>query len=195
MLQLLLPDHYVFLGSRFLLIGMEVLLLLGLSFTTPKGDLERSLSRRVNVLLIIVLAAIANSYALIEIVRQLLQSGHVHDGRGLILSAINIYLTNIIIFAFLYYEMDGGGPIKRLTAQKHEQDFVFPQDQHGDYRHPDWQPLYIDYLYVSSTNGMAFSPTDTMPLSRRAKIVMLVQATISLVTIGLVAARAVNILS
>ncbi len=194
-LQLLLPDHFVFFGSRYLLISMEALLLFSMSFTTPKDGLERSLSRRVNVILLILLAAAANAYSLIAIVRQLLQSGHVHDGRGLILSALNIYLTNIIIFALLYWEMDGGGPLKRLTASKHEQDFLFPQDQHADYKHPTWQPLFIDYVYVSSTNGMAFSPTDTMPLSRRAKVVMLVQATIALVTIGLVAARAVNILN
>jgi uncharacterized membrane protein len=72
---------------------------------------------------------------------------------------------------------------------------MFPQDINKDFRHPQWQPTFIDYLFVSSTNGMAFSPTDTMPLSRRAKLLMLVQATVSLVTIALVAARAVNILN
>jgi uncharacterized membrane protein len=90
--------------------------------------------------------------------------------------------------------MDGGGPGQRLQAPKHEQDFLFPQNQNETYKHPHWQPTFIDYLYVSSTNGMAFSPTDTMPLSRRAKLLMLVQATVSLVAIALVAARAVNIL-
>ncbi len=192
-LQLLLPDHYVFI-SRYLLIGIEVLLLVAMSFTTPKEPIFKSLSRRINVFLLIILTSLANGYALFEVIRRLLHSGQVNNGRELILAAVNIYITNIIIFGLWYWEMDGGGPGQRLLAAKHEQDFLFPQNQHEDYKHPHWQPTFIDYLYVSSTNGMAFSPTDTMPLSRRAKILMLAQATVSLASIALVAARAVNIL-
>lgn len=192
-LQLLLPDHYVFI-SRYLLIGIEVLLLVAMSFTTPKEPIFKSLSRRINVFLLIILTSLANGYALFEVIHRLLQSGQVNNGRELILAAVNIYITNIIIFGLWYWEMDGGGPGRRLQAAKHEQDFLFPQNQHEDYKHPHWQPTFIDYLYVSSTNGMAFSPTDTMPLSRRAKILMLAQATLSLASIALVAARAVNIL-
>lgn len=192
-LQLLLPDHYVFV-SRFLLIGIEALLLVAMSFTTPKEQIFKSLSRRINVFMLIILTSIANGYALFEVIHRLLQSGQVNNGRELILAAVNIYITNIIIFALWYWEMDGGGPGQRLLAAKHEQDFLFPQNQHEDYKHPHWQPTFIDYLYLSSTNGMAFSPTDTMPLSRRAKILMLAQATVSLASIALVAARAVNIL-
>lgn len=191
-LQLLLPDRYVF-GSRYLLIGTEILLLVAMSFTTPKERIFKSLSRRINVFLLIILTSVANGYGLVQVTRHLLQSGQV-NGRELILTAVNIYITNIIIFGLWYWEMDGGGPGQRLLAAKHEQDFLFPQNQHEDYKHPHWQPTFIDYLYVSSTNAMAFSPTDTMPLSRRAKILMLAQATLSLISIALVAARAVNIL-
>lgn len=191
-LQLFLPDRYV-LGSRYLLIGAEVLLLVAMSFTTPKERIFKSLSRRINVFLLIILTSLANGYGLFEVVRHLLQSGQV-NGRDLILTGVNIYITNIIIFGLWYWEMDGGGPGQRLLAAKHDQDFLFPQNQHEDYKHPHWQPTFVDYLYVSSTNAMAFSPTDTMPLSRRAKILMLAQATLSLMAIALVAARAVNIL-
>lgn len=191
-LQLLLPDRYVF-GSRYLLISTEVLLLIAMSFTTPKKQIFKSLSRRINVFLLIIVTSLANGYGLFQVIRHLLASGQV-NGRDLILTAVNIYITNIIIFGLWYWEMDGGGPGQRLLAAKHEQDFLFPQNQHEDYKHPHWQPTFIDYLYVSSTNAMAFSPTDTMPLSRRAKILMLAQATLSLVAIALVAARAVNIL-
>jgi uncharacterized membrane protein len=191
-LQLLLPDRYVF-GSRYALITIEALLLLAMSFTTPKERIFRSLSRRINVFLLIILTSVANGYSLVEVTHRLLQSG-VANGRELILTGVNIYLTNIIIFGLWYWEMDGGGPGQRLLAAKHEQDFLFPQNQHEDYKHPEWRPTFIDYLYVSSTNAMAFSPTDTMPLSRRAKILMLTQATLSLVAVALVAARAVNIL-
>jgi uncharacterized membrane protein len=192
-LQLLLPDRYVF-GSRFVLIGIEALLLVAMSFTTPKEQIFKSLSRRINVFLLIILTGVANGYALVEVTQRLLQSGRINNGRELILTAVNIYITNIIIFGLWYWEMDGGGPGQRLLAAKHEQDFLFPQNQHEDYKHPHWQPTFVDYLYVSSTNGMAFSPTDTMPLSRRAKLLMLMQATLSLVSVALVAARAVNIL-
>jgi uncharacterized membrane protein len=193
-LQLLLPDHYSIV-SRYLLVGIEALLLFGLVVTTPKERIFQSISRRVNVLLLLLLTGIANCYALVQVAQRLLQSGHVNNGRELILTAVNIYLTNIIIFGLVYWEMDGGGPGHRMQAPKHEQDFLFPQEQYENYRHPQWRPTFIDYLYVSSTNGMAFSPTDTMPLSRRAKMLMLTQATISLVAVALVAARAVNILS
>jgi uncharacterized membrane protein len=192
-LQLLLPDRYVF-GSRWVLIGIEALLLVAMSFTTPKERIFKSISRRINVFLLIILTGIANGYALIEVTRRLLESGRINNGRELILTAVNIYITNIIIFGLWYWEMDAGGPGQRLLAAKHEQDFLFPQSQHEDFKHPHWQPTFIDYLYVSSTNGMAFSPTDTMPLSRRAKMLMLGQAALSLVSVALVAARAVNIL-
>jgi uncharacterized membrane protein len=192
-LQFLLPDRYVF-GSRYLLITAEALLLVAMSFTTPKERIFKSLSRRINVFLLIILTGVANGYSLIEVAHRLLQSGKVANGHELILTAVNIYLTNIIVFGLWYWEMDGGGPGERVQAPKHEKDFLFPQNINEDYKHPHWQPTFIDYLYVSSTNGMAFSPTDTMPLSRRAKLLMLVQATLSIVAVALVAARAVNIL-
>ena len=192
-LQLLLPDRYVF-GSRYLLITAEALLLLAMSFTTPKERIFKSLSRRINVFLLIILTGVANGYSLVEVAHRLLQTGKIANGHELILTAVNIYLTNIIVFGLWYWEMDGGGPGQRVQTPKHEKDFLFPQNVKEDYKHPQWQPTFIDYLYVSSTNGMAFSPTDTMPLSRRAKLLMLVQATVSIVAVALVAARAVNIL-
>jgi uncharacterized membrane protein len=193
-LQLLLPDRFVF-GSRYLLISIELILLVAMSFTTPKEKIFKSLSRRINVSLLIILTGIANAYALLQIARKLLESGHINDGRELVLSAVNIFITNIIVFGLLYWEMDGGGPGRRRAIDKSEQDFLFPQNQDENFKHPDWMPTFIDYVYVASTNAMAFSPTDTLPLTRRAKLLMLVQATLSLVTIGLVAARAVNILN
>jgi uncharacterized membrane protein len=193
-LQLLLPDRYV-LGSRYVLVVAEAILLLALSFTTPKERIFKSLSRRINVFLLIILTGAANIYSLLKVAHQLLGPGHVTNGRALVLAAVNIYLTNIIIFGLWYWEMDGGGPGQRAQAKRHERDFLFPQAQDEGDIHPRWHPTFIDYLYVSSTNAMAFSPTDTLPLSRRAKMLMLAQATVSLVAIALVAARAINILS
>lgn len=192
-LQLFLPDKFVF-GSRYLLIISEVLLLIAMSFTTPKEKIFRSISRRVNVILLIVLTSAANAYSLVEIARQLLQSGQITRGSDLVLTVLNIFLTNIIIFGLWYWEMDGGGPGQRSAIAKYDQDFLFPQHQHEGYRHPQWRPTFFDYLYISSTNAMTFGPADTKPLSRRSKALMLIQATISLVAIALVAARAISIL-
>ncbi|HEY5442253.1 MAG TPA: hypothetical protein VIJ68_01810, partial [Candidatus Saccharimonadales bacterium] len=127
-LQLLLPDRYA-LGSRYTLIIAEGLLLVAMSFTTPKEQVFKSLSRRINVFLLLILTGLANGYSLVEVTRRLLQSGNIANGRELIFTAVNIYLTNIIIFALWYWEMDGGGPGQRLKAPKHEQDFLFPQNQ------------------------------------------------------------------
>lgn len=193
-LQLALPDRFSF-GSHYVIPGIEILLLIALSFTTPKSKIFKSIARRVNAIALIVITSIANGYALFEIADRLLQGGHVSDGRALILTAINIYLTNIIIFALWYWEMDGGGPGERHQLQRYELDFAFPQQQNDELSHPKWKPTFIDYMYTSSTNAMAFSPTDTMPLTRRAKVLMLLQSTISLITIALVAARAVSILN
>lgn len=174
--------------------AIETLLLMALSFTTPRQPVFKSKTRRINAILLIAIATVANGYSLIFVANKLLETGSTANGRELILAAINIYLTNIIIFALWYWEMDGGGPGERQRIARYEQDFMFPQNQHESYKHPEWKPLFTDYLYVSSTNAMAFSPTDTMPLSRRAKMLMLIQASVSLITIALVAARAVNIL-
>jgi len=193
-LQLALPDTYL-LGSRYIIPICEAILLLALLVTTPKLQEFRSLPRRVASLLLIAVTSLGNIYALAQVAHQLLQPGHIQDGRQLILAAINIYLTNIIIFALWYWEMDGGGPGQRHARKRYELDFSFPQQQNEEISHPMWKPTFVDYVYVSSTNAMAFSPTDTMPLTRRAKLLMLLQSAVSLIAIALVAARAVNILN
>lgn len=193
-LQLSLPDRYS-VGSHYGIALIELLLIILLSLTTPKEKIFRSLARRVNVILLIGVTSLANVYALSKVAHLLLSKASVANGRDLVFAALNIYLTNIIIIGLWYWEMDGGGPGRRREIKKHEHDFLFPQNQNESYMHPKWQPTFIDYLYVSSTNAMAFSPTDTMPLTRRAKLLMLAQAAVSLITIALVAARAVNVLS
>jgi len=193
-LQLTLPDTFS-VGTRFALPFIETLLLVSLSFTTPKERIFKSLARRVNVILLIGITSAANAYSLALITHRLLQGGHISNGRELILASINIFLTNIIIFGLWYWEMDGGGPGHRQHIAKYEQDFLFPQHHNEDYKHPDWKPTFIDYLYVAATNAMTFGPADTKPLSRRAKLLMLLQSTISLIVVALVAARAVGILN
>lgn len=193
-LQLLLPDRFSF-GLHYVLPWVVGMLIVSLSFTTPRARTYKSLHRRLNVITLIAIITAANVYSLIVVAEHLLRPGIVPDGRALILTAINIFITNIIIFALWYWEMDGGGPGERVLVQKHEQDFLFAQHRNELYKHPSWKPTFADYLYISGVNAMSFSPGDALPLSRRAKMMMMVQAVTSLVTIFLVAARAVGILS
>ena len=91
-----------------------------------------------------------NAYSLGVITNRLLTGRRLSDGRELILASINIFITNIIVFGLWYWEMDGGGPGERQHIAKYEQDFLFPQHHNEDYKHPDWKPHFIDYLYVSA---------------------------------------------
>jgi len=192
-LQLLLPDKFV-AGPRFFLVFAEAVLLLTLVLTTPQLPVFESLARRINAVGLIALVGAGNVYALARVAGDLLAGGRISNGRELILAAINIYLTNVIIFGMLFWEMYGGGPGRRRTRKHGERDFLFPQMGSAELE-KGWHPTFFDYLYVSATNATAFSPTDTLPLSRRAKMLMLVQALTSLIALALVAARAVNILS
>jgi uncharacterized membrane protein len=123
------------------------------------------------------------------------------SGRSLILSGIAIWLTNVLIFALWYWQLDRGGPAHRArhpdpTTPEGRPDFVFPEMDGGLHYTPQpWMPGFIDYLALSVTTATAFSPTDTMPNSQQAKALMSVQSIISLVTLGLIISRAVNILA
>jgi hypothetical protein len=120
--------------------------------------------------------------------------GPVNSPASLLGSAGAIYLTNIIAFGLLYWEFDRGGPVARAYADVEFGDFMFPQMANPNVAPADWEPRIVDYLYVSLTNAAAFSPTDTMPLTRKAKAFMSVQSAVALITVGLAIARVANIL-
>lgn len=117
-----------------------------------------------------------------------------NDAIGLLGAGAAIYLTNIIVFGIWYWELDRGGPFNRAAGTDPHPDFMFPQMASPELGPEHWEPRFLDYLYTSFTNVMAFSPTDTMPLSRWAKSLMALQSAIALSTTALVLARAVNIL-
>lgn len=192
LLQLALPDNFV-VGPRFVLPLLEALLVISLYVTSKKTKLIDPFFRKFSSVTLIILIAAANAYALQSLAHQLL-SGNVADGKSLILTAINIFFTNIIVFGLFYWEIDAGGPVKRRKSSLRERDFSFPQMQNPELAPRGWMPNFIDYLYTSATNATAFSPTDTLPLTRRVKLFMLAQSLISLATLALVASRAVNIL-
>jgi uncharacterized membrane protein len=190
--QLLLPAR-LSAGPHWLLPSLEGILIVGLSLATPRQLEHEHTVRRRTALTITAVVSFANIYSLVALTHFLLHH-NVDKGRELITSGVLIWLTNFLIFALWYWELDRGGPGRRAAGHDGPPDFLFPQMSDDRVEPRDWRPKFIDYLYVSLTNTTAFSPTDTMPLSPTAKSVMGVQALVSLVTIGLIVSRAVNIL-
>jgi uncharacterized membrane protein len=192
LLQLALPDRLT-AGPSWLIPSLEGALLIGMFFATPR-QLEHEHPRRRRVALgLTAFVTVANVYSL-EALAHLLLQGKVSNGHELIWSGVLIWLTNFLIFGLWYWEMDRGGPGRRAAGRDGMPDFLFPQMTDDRIEPLRWRPQFIDYLYVSLTNATAFSPTDTMPLSAAAKSTMGVQAIVSLITLGLIVSRAVNIL-
>jgi len=191
-LQLLLPNDLTRL-PHLLLPGLELLCLAVLQIVTPRKAMYESRSRRITVLALIIIVLLANVSSL-QLLLTALFTVSKNNAPHLLLAAVNIYIVNIVVFGLLYWEMDNGGPGVRRGTDIENRDFLFPQQNMGQAFKHTWYPTFFDYLYVSSTNGTAFSPTDTMPLSRRAKFLMSVQAVVSLLIVVLVAARAINVL-
>jgi len=170
---------------------LAVTLLVGL------GHLARHDRRREIAIALLALVWVFNVLGVVVLVVSLVSdSGVDATGRQLLFSGGAALLTNAIAFGLALWELDCGGPVARaLAPARRKPDFQFPQDENPALARDGWAPRLWDYLYVALTNAMAFSPTDAMPLTRPAKALMAAQATLSGITILLVAARAVNILS
>jgi hypothetical protein len=192
-LQLLLADK-VTLGPNWLLPGLEALALVALTMASPHPRMRDSLLRRRLALTLIAAVTATNCYSLIVLCHFLLKGGKA-DGHTLIGSGIVLWVTNVLLFGVWYWQLDSGGPTARRHKRRPHPDFLFVQMTEREFAPRGWHPTLIDYLYTSFTNATAFSPTDTMPLTPMAKALMAGQSLTALVTIGLVVARAVNILS
>jgi hypothetical protein len=191
--QVLLPDRLI-LHPRWLLPGVEIVLAVGLVVANPVRLVRKHAVLRLGSLGLVAAMTVANAGSAALLVDRLLSGTAGHDARSLIGSGAAIYATNIVAFGLWYWELDRGGPVSRSHGDRQHTDFLFPQMTQPDAAPPDWEPSFLDYVYVSYTNATAFSPTDTLPLSRWAKMLMLGQSAIALATIALVVARAVNIL-
>lgn len=191
-LQILLPGRLT-AGPGWLVPALEGALLVGLVFVGPRSIEREHQVRRTIAVGLTALVSAANIYSLAELARLLVEH-NVANGKALIIAGVLIWLTNFLIFGLWYWEIDRGGPGRRAAGHDTAPDFLFPQMTDDRIEPVGWRPGFVDYLYVSLTNAMAFSPTDTMPLTQLAKSVMGLQALVSLVTIGLVVSRAVNIL-
>ncbi len=193
-LQLVLPQRVIRgLGGRWLIPALEVALLLVLLVANPgRISKEEPRLRAIGVSLI-ALTTVANVVTLLELINALLYGSRA-SGRPLIYASLPIWLTNVLVFGLWYWELDRGGPAERQLASHPRPDFLFPQ-MSAPGSSPGWAPSLLDYLYTSFTNATAFSPTDTLPLTAWAKLLMALQALASLVTVAVVISRAVNILS
>lgn len=192
-LQVLLPRKFA-LQPHLLLPALEALLLAALVIANPRRINRESRLLRAGSLVLISAISIGNLWSAIRLVDELVKGTAGESAGPLLLTGASIWGTNVIAFGLWYWEFDRGGPVARAIAPRAHPDFQFVQMQSPELAPPDWEPEFLDYLYLSFTNATAFSPTDVMPLSRWAKMAMLAQSAVSLVTVALVIARAVNIL-
>jgi uncharacterized membrane protein len=192
-LQLALPARLA-IPPRWLLPVLETALLVILTVANPKRINHERRWLRMTSLTLVGVASIANTYSAARLIWRLVHGEEGADAPPLLATGGAVWLTNVIIFALWYWEFDRGGPAARVHAVRVYPDFQFPQMLAPDTAHPDWEPTFVDYFYLSFTNATAFSPTDTMPMTRWAKMTMLTQSAVSLATVALVIARAVNIL-
>jgi uncharacterized membrane protein len=182
------------LGPSWLVPLVLVLLFVMLVTADPHGDSRRLLwQRRASILLIILLAGAA-IWSTGTLVHDLIEGGKVTSSPGTLLAVGGlIWAANNLIFSLLYWEFDSGGARARLLRERPYPDFAFPQHLNPELARPGWRPKFVDYLYLGLTNSTAFSPTDVMPMAGWAKLTMALQSLVSLIIIGLVIARAVNI--
>ena len=203
-LQAALPSRLL-IGPRLVLPVLELLLLIPLVVVNPVRMTRQTRWSRVMSLVLVLLIAGANTVVLGLLVKALID-GKASDGKQLLLAALQVWLTNVIAYGLLYWELDRGGPVPRTQYKREDlpaADFRFPQDEDddtivevakGSSLKSDWVASLVDYLYMSVTNSSAFSPTDTMPLTTRTKLLMALQSTSALVLSLLVISRAVSVL-
>jgi len=193
-LQFPLPGRLVLLHPVWLLPALQGLLLVALIVINPRRLNRESRAVRMLGLTLAAVLSLANAFSVIRLVIGLAQGTEGNTALPLLATGGVIWLTNVIAFALWYWEFDRGGPTARALATRIFPDFLFAQMTSPHLAPPMWEPAFGDYFYLSFTNATAFSPTDVLPLSRWAKMAMTVQAAVSIVTVALVVARAVNIL-
>jgi hypothetical protein len=194
-LTLLLPDD-LRLGPGWALPLIEGLLLVALIVGDPGRIDRRSRELRVLSITLVSVLVLGALWATVLLIDRLINGGaETNSANDLLRAGTIVWVSNNIAFALLYWELDGGGPAVRAHNPVAAADFAFPQQTSPRIARPRWRPRFIDYLYLGFTNATAFSPTDVMPLAPWAKIAMTVQSLVSLAIIGLVIARAVNVLT
>jgi hypothetical protein len=195
-LQVAVPDRLVLVRPSWILPAVQGALLIVLVTANPQRINRQSMAMRSLSLVLGALLTLANGWSLAWLAVGITRGTMGRTPGQLLITGADIWVTNVVVFALWYWEFDRGGPVARaLNIGNKYPDFQFPQMVSPPAMvPPDWEPAFLDYLYLAFTNASAFSPTDVMPMSRWAKVAMTVQALISIVTVALVVSRAVNIL-
>jgi hypothetical protein len=195
-LQVAVPDKLVLVRPSWILPATQAALLIVLFTANPRRINRQSMAMRWLSLTLSALLTLANVWSVARLAAGITQGNMSRSPSELLVTGAVIWLTNVVVFSLWYWEFDRGGPVARaLNTGNRYPDFQFPQMvSPPGMVPPDWEPAFLDYLYLAFTNASAFSPTDVMPMSRWAKVAMTVQSLISIVTVALVVSRAVNIL-
>ena len=193
-----IPKRYTVV-PRWPLLAMEVALVVVLLIINPIRLTRATRLSKAASLLLLAAITIDNTASAVLLDYHIVTGTVSNDAALLLGSGAAVFITNVIVFGIWYWEVDLGGPFARAGINERDPkrvypDFLFPQMDKRHLAPKDWEPRFLDYLYVSLTNVMAFSPTDTMPLTRRAKAMMSLQALVAVSTLALVIARAVNVL-
>jgi uncharacterized membrane protein len=196
LLPIVVPDHLTY-GPGWVVPIIGSLFLVALVAVDPERDSRRErVSRQLTIALTVLLILVA-TYMTLVLLKDLMSSQPnqtTENGEILLTSGAIVWVYNNVLFALLYWELDGGGPATRARRGTAVPDLAFPQQLNPPVAPAGWRPLFSDYLYLGLTNALAFSPTDVMPLARWAKATMALQSLISFVVVGLVIANAVNVL-
>jgi len=187
-----LPNNLL-VGPRYIIPAIELVILAVVVVENPSRMTRESRRSRVVALALTYLILFSNLVSLVLLLRRLVSPSGADQGADLLLAALQVWLTNVIVFSLAFWELDRGGPVMRHHAVRvslPRADFRFPQDEDRDVS--NWRPTFIDYAYVSLTNSSAFSPTDTMPLTTRAKLLMGAESAMALITSVVVIAKGVG---
>jgi hypothetical protein len=194
-LRIAVPDR-ASLGPAWLIPGIEIAALGALVAADPAHARERRHWLRPLSIGLVVALAVAALLSTAILIADLIRGGKVTESAdSLLASGALIWLGNLIVFSLLYWLLDSGGPYARYMGEREYPDFAFTQQLSPELAPPGWRPHYVDYFILGLTTSTAFSPTDVMPVSHWAKLLMAVQSVISLTVVGLVIARAVNVFS
>ena len=191
----------VLLPERVRLFPAWVPYVVGIAFIVPMAAVgltaEKARWLRIEhtiMLLIIVVTGVGTLATLANLIDAMVRRSAEIGGAQLLTSSIAVWVTNVLTFSLLYWQIDRGGPEARANNASTKPDWLFPQAGAPEDAPPDWRPTLVDYLFLAFSTATAFSPTDALPLTSRAKMLMMLESMISLVTIVLVASRAINIL-
>jgi hypothetical protein len=187
LLYAILPQKFS-LGPSWVPLAVEIVVAIPIVFSLLT---KRKITFRIHRTLTLIMLGLVTAILAAGIISLIVALPGIQSGRTLLEPAVSLWCANILVFALWYWEVDGGGPLKRHKSGHKAADFMFPQQVDGN--SSGWVPLFVDYLFLAFTGATALSPADTYPLSRPAKGLMMVEAVLSMMIIVLLIGRAVNI--